>query len=110
MPTRVELEAFAILIAGGAALAFIVTVLGKRPLTTERQFTLDGLICDSQKVLQWLDRKIGEGKVTPAAVQQLLLTDTPFLGWMQANFGPGKLNLTDVLQLRAEGICTPPPQ
>jgi len=104
MPTRVELEAFGILIAGGAALAFIVSVVGKRP--REATFTLDGAVCDRQGVLEWLDQKIAEGKVTPAAVQQLLLSDTPFVGWIQQNFGQGQLDIADVNELRP--ICSVP--
>ena len=104
MPTRVELEAFGILIAGGAALAFMVTVLGKRPRGA--QFTLNGAVCDRQGVLEWLDRKIGEGKVTPADVQQLLLSDIPFVGWIQQNFGQGRLDISDVNELRP--ICAVP--
>lgn len=110
MATREELEAFGILIVGGAALAFIVSVIGKRSQVEGAKFTLDGLICDPQQVLAWLDRKIEEGKITPEDVQQLLLTNVAFMGWIQQNFGPGRLNLTDVLELRAQGVCTPPPQ
>ena len=104
MPTRVELEAFGILIAGGAALAFIVAVLGKRP--QGGKFSLNGLICDRQQVLEWLDRKVAEGKITTEDVQQLLLTDIAFKDWLQQRLFQRGFDIFDLNELRPP-ICSP---
>jgi len=102
MPEQGDRESYAILLGGG--LVILALLLFASP-PAPRSFYLAGNLCDPGGVMEWLRRKLNQGKITADDIQRLLNTSITFYDWITFLFGRRGFDISDVNELLE--VCAP---
>lgn len=95
------MESYAILLGGGLVILSLLIFAKPAP----RSFFLNSTPCDPRGVMDWLHRKLNQGKITADDIQRLLNTPITFGDWIRTISGQRGFTVQDVTELIVSGVC-----